>query len=402
MQSILEALSTRRVLLLTGPRQCGKTTLARHISVGTLTYRTLDDLTLLKAAEIDPHGFIKNPDGLMIIDEVQRAPFLLQAVKKAVDEDNRNGQYLLTGSANINALPNVQESLAGRVQKIRLRTLTQAELQGSEPIFLQKAFSQEFRELAAVEDKKQILEYCFTGGFPEAIRLPVKNQRKWHEDYIHAILERDLRQISNIHKLDAMEDLVKIVCAWSGKFIDISAIGAQLSIRRPTLESYMNALEILYLMERLPPWTKTDYQRAGKQSKLYVTDCGLVCSLLKWQLEEVFLDSDRSGKIMETFVYNELATQVDASDGQYSIYHYRDRDRREIDFLIERDDGALLGIEVKAGSGVGYNDFKHLVWFKNTMAEDKPFVGIILYTGEHTVSFGPNLWALPYAHLWKN
>ena len=399
-QSILNAIHTRRVLLLAGPRQCGKTTLTRHLDLPQATYRTLDDITLLQAAETDPQGFIKNAEGTMVIDEVQRAPLLLQAIKKTVDEDNRNGQYLLTGSANINALPNVHESLAGRVQKIRLRTLTQAEIQGAAPIFLARAFSQEFAKMGALEDKRQILEYCFAGGFPEALRLSPKHQGKWHKDYIEALLERDLREISNIHKLDAMQSLIKVMCAWSGKFIDISAIGANLSIRRPTLESYINALEILYLIERVPPWAKRDYQRTGKQFKLFVTDCGLVSSLLNWKMDDVCLDSDRSGKIIETFVYNELATQIDANDRQYTLYHYRDREKREIDFLIEREDGALLGIEVKAGSNVGLNDFKHLSWFQANMAQDTPFVGIIVYTGEHIVPFGPNLWAVPCGQLW--
>ena len=401
MRSLLEAIDTRRVLLLNGPRQCGKTTLAQHIQRKNITNRTLDDIALLKSANIDPHGFIKISKGMMIIDEIQRAPFLLQAIKKAVDENTRNGQYLLTGSANINALPSVQESLAGRIQKIRLRTLAQAELEGSPPTFLPRAFSQEFNNNCFGEDKEQILKHCFRGGFPETISLKDTQRRRWHEDYVNAILERDLREISNVYRIEAMKDLIKIVCSWSSKFIDISAIGAHLSIKRSTLESYLNSLEILYLIERLPPWTKTDYQRVGRQSKLFVTDCGLICSLLRWNFEEVFLDSDRSGKIIETFIYNELAAQIDATDAEYAIYHYRDRENREIDFLIERSDGAFIGLEVKAGSNVGLNDFKHLMWFQNNIAKDKSFIGIVLYTGENVIPFGNKLWAIPCSHLWK-
>ncbi len=400
MASILNAIHARRVLLLNGPRQCGKTTLIRHLPIQNTVYRTLDDIALLKSAEADPQGFVKNAEGVMVIDEVQKAPLLLQAIKKVVDEDNRNGQYLLTGSANINALPNSYESLAGRIQKIRLRTLTQAEIQEAPPLFLNRAFAQEFQQKTYREDKEQILNYCFAGGFPEVLRLQAKHRRKWHKDYIDAILERDLRDISHIHKIEIMQDLVKIVCAWSSKFMDVSAIGAHLSIRRPTLEVYLNALEILYLVEKLPPWIKTDYQRIGRQSKLFVTDCGLICSLLGWNIEEVLLDSDRSGKIVETFVYNELATQIDASDGSYVMYHYRDRENREIDFLIEKDNTALLGIEVKAGSSIAREDFKHLIWFQNSIAKTRPFVGIVLYTGEHILPFGKNLWAVPCAYLW--
>lgn len=403
--SILEAMKTRRVLLLNGPRQCGKTTLAKHIGkhVGAekIIYRTLDDVGLSKAAENDPHGFVKHTEGMMIIDEIQKVPSLLPAIKKSVDEHTRYGQFLLTGSANINALPSVNESLAGRIQKIRLRTLTQAEIVGSNVNFLERAFSEDFSSQPFYEDKRQILDYCFRGGYPEAIRLSPETRQLWHQDYIEALLERDLKEITKIHRYDAMQDLVKVLCSWTGKFLDISAIGAHLSIRRQTLESYMNALEILYLIERIPAWVKTDYQRVGRRPKLFVTDCGLVCSLLRWRIDQVFLDSDRSGKIIENFVYTELATHIDVSKGQYSLYHFRDRAHREIDFLIEREDGGLLGIEIKAGSGISMHDFNHLYWFQHNLACKKKFVGIVLYTGEQTVSFGPSLWAVPLASLWQ-
>ncbi len=405
INSILEAMHTRRVLLLNGPRQCGKTTLANHIgkNIGKekVIYRTLDDVGLSKAAENDPHGFVKHSEGIMIIDEIQRVPSLLPAIKKSVDEHTHSGQFLLTGSANINALPSVNESLAGRVQKIRLRTLTQAEIMGTKAHFLERAFSQHFSSGSFYEDKEQILEYCFRGGYPEAIKLSPKARNLWHQDYIEALLERDLKEIARIHRYDAMQDLFKVLCSWSGKFLDISAIGTHLSIRRQTLESYMNALEILYLIERIPSWIKTDYQRVGRRPKLFVTDCGLICSLLRWRQDQVLLDSDRSGKIIESFVYNELATQIDVSQGLYNLYHFRDRENREIDFLIERDDGTLLGIEIKAGSGINMHDFKHLSWFQNNLAQNKNFIGIVLYTGEHAVPFGPSLWAVPLASIWE-
>lgn len=156
----------------------------------------------------------------------------------------------------------------------------------------------------------------------------------------------------------------------------------------------------MYLIERLQPWTKTDYQRVGRQSKLFVTDSALVCSLLKWNIDEVMLNSDRSGKIIETFIYNELATHVDAHDGLYALYHYRDRTGHEVDFIVEREDGQLLGIEVKAGSSVGIEDFKHLIWMRDHLAPDRFSVGIVLYTGEHILRFGESMWAVPFSDIW--
>lgn len=401
-KSILEkAIKTRRVLLLSGARQCGKTTLAKQLATADTTYRTLDDLAIRQLAEVDPHGFVKHTGKMLIIDEVQRVPALLSAIKLIVDEDTQPGQYLLTGSANITSLPGVQESLAGRIRKVRLRPLAQGELLGGAPTFLEKAFKLSFPEQKkSIYDRKAILELAFRGGFPEAIALDETERQQWHRDYMAALLERDLSDITHISRHSAMRELVRTLAAWSGKFMDISAIGSGLSIRRPTLESYINALEALYIIERVQPWTRTDYERVGKQTKLYMADPGLMASILRWRMAQVELDSDRSGKLIETFIFNELASQIDANNGRYELFHYRDREQREIDFLIERDDQVLLGIEVKAGSAISAADFKHLKWFRDNIAKNRPFYGIVLYSGEFAGSMGDNLWAVPFGALW--
>jgi len=399
---IESAMKTRRVLLLCGPRQCGKTTLAKQIARKDTKYLTLDNLAIRQLAETDPHGFVQHAGNMMIIDEVQRVPHLLSAIKLVVDENTEPGQYLLTGSANIQALPNVQESLAGRVRKIRLRPFAEGELQNCKPDFIDRAFRQTFStSVNQIYDRKKMLTIAMRGGYPEAILLSEKERQQWHKDYINALLERDLIDISHITRHDAMNELVHVVAAWSGKLMDISSIGAGLSIRRPTVESYLNALEALYLVERVQPWAHTDYDRVGKQSKLYMTDTGLMAAILRWQIAQVELDADRSGKLIETFIFNEIAAQIDASAGRYELFHYRDREKREIDFVIERDDQALLGIEVKAGSVVSSSDFKHLKWFQENIAKDRPFIGIVLYSGDHAGSMGENLYAVPFKALWS-
>ena len=391
----------RRVLLLSGPRQSGKTTLAHDLESDQTEYRTLDDGTLREAAENDPQGFIKRNTKTLIIDEVQRIPSLLPAIKKAGDEDTRPGQYLLTGSANIQSIPTIKESLAGRIAKIRLRQLTQGEMREIAPRFIDSAFKQSFLHSHAHYDRDALLEIAFRGGFPEPMKLQDRGRKRWHTDYIDAILERDLKDITKIHRKNAMRELVNVLAAWSGKFMDLSAIGSGLSIQRSTIESYINALETLYLVERVYPWTKTDYDRVGKQNRLFMVDSGLMSSLLRWKMDQVRLDSDRSGKLIETFAFNEIMAQVDAGDDRYELSHYRDREKREIDFLIEREDNALLGIEIKAGSAIGKNDFKHMKWFQNNLAKSKEFIGIILYTGQFPASFGDNLWAVPFGLLWS-
>ncbi len=400
-KAIKTARKERRVLLLGGPRQCGKTTLVKQLETKTVEYRTLDDGTLRGAAENDPKSFVEHEQDMLIIDEIQHVPALLPAIKKIVDNNKAPGQFLLTGSANIQTLPGTKESLAGRIANIRLRTLTEGEIRETKPQFLERAFKLSFkRQDWENYDRNAVLEIAFRGGFPEIIESGARSRRRWHRDYIRALLERDLKEIAKIHRHDAMRELVNTLAAWSSKYMDIAAIGGNLAIRRPTLESYINTLEALYLIERVHPWTKTDYGRVGKQKKIFMTDTGLMTSILKWNIDQVRNDSDRSGKLIESFVFNELAAFIDTGDGEYELYHYRDREQREIDFIIERDDGAILGIEVKASATATKDDFKHLKWFGVNIAKDRPFIGIVLYTGESGLSFGDNLWAVPFGAMW--
>ena len=402
-QAIEKSLKNRRVLLLNGARQCGKTTLAKQLVAKDTIYRTLDDPAVCTLAENDPHGFVQHPENRMLmIDEIQRAPQLLSAIKLVVDEDTRPGQYLLTGSANIQSLPSVQESLAGRITKIRLRPLTQGEIVGAKPTFVDRVFEGISESTYTPHvDRKTMLSLALRGGFPEAVKLPQDDREQWHLDYINALLERDLRDIAKITQQHDMQELVHTLAAWSGKFMDISAIGAGLSIRRPTIESYINALEALYIVERVYPWIRTDYERVGKQSKIYMTDSGTMSAILRYRFDQIELDADRSGKLIETFIFNELSALMDLSGGKYRLFHYRDREKREIDFLIEREDKALLGIEIKAGSAIGEADFKHLKWFRDNIAKNTPFIGVVLYTGSESGSMGKQLHAMPMSALWQ-
>ena len=401
LDTIEKALGIRRVLLLCGARQCGKTTLARELVSPDVIYRTLDDTSARQIAEIDPQGFVSHSGKTLIIDEVQHVPELLSAIKIRVDENTRMGQYLLTGSADIQSFPGVRESLAGRIRKIRLRPLAHGEILSAAPDFLDRAFGRNFGPPENTYGRDRILDIAFAGGFPEAILLDGAQRKLWHRDYVDALVDRDLRDLRHIRRRDAIWELVRILAAWSGRLIDISAIAAGLSVTRPTVETYINALEALYLVERLRPWKRTDYARVGLQPRLFMTDSGLMASILGWDREQVGMDADRSGKLIETFMFNEIAAQIDAHPGQYELFFYRDREKREIDFLVERDDGALLGIEIKAGSAIGRNDFKNLRWFRENIARKRPFTGIVLYSGEITGSMGDGLWAVPFGTVWN-
>jgi hypothetical protein len=401
-QNVKEALKTRRVIVISGARQTGKTTLAKQILDKNCVFRPLDVNAFYESAVNDPTGFVANDSGTMVIDEIQKVKKLITEIKYVVDNNNRPGQYLLTGSADINSLPEVTESLAGRVKNMRLRPLTQGEILRKKPSFLTKAFAADFPRQITGYDKKAIFDLAFRGGFPEVVRLDTQKDRKdWHNDYIAALLKNDLKDVANISRQDTLKDIIGILASWSGKFMDVSPVCSFLGLSRPALVSYINALETLFLFERVAPWIKTDYDRVGRSHKHYAGDTGFMAAVLGWNPDDILLDVDRSGKLMETFVFQELAVQVDL-DSAYSLYQYRDREKREIDFLVEREDGALIGIEVKASYSVSSDDFKHQRWFmENIIKGKKPYIGLVLYTGEQTLSFGENLQAVPISALWS-
>ncbi|MDR2581415.1 MAG: ATP-binding protein [Fibromonadaceae bacterium] len=398
-KSIKHALKHRRIVILSGARQTGKTTLVQQIVGKDMDYRTLDDTFLLTLAKEDPKGFVRNTVAkTMVIDEIQKAPNLIPEIKILADRNNRNGQFLLTGSANLKTLPSVTESLAGRVKNIRLRPLTMSEISSAKPLFLEKAFNKNFPLKVEGFGKSEIMEIAFRGGFPEVIRLKkFTEQREWHKDYLITLLEHDLREIANIKRQNALKELLGVLASWSAKYMDAAAIGSSLSLNKLTLDSYINALVSLYLFEQVPPWLKTDYDRVGRRAKFYATDTGLMASILGWNKKDALLNHDRAGKLIETFVFQEIAAQIDLENA--SLYHYRDRENREIDFIIEREGGALLGIEVKAGHNVSKEDFKHLEWFSKNLAKDN-FTGIVLYSGDRTIHFSKNMLAVPTAMLW--
>jgi len=400
VENTQKALKNRRVVAISGARQTGKTTLTEQVMGDKGVYRSLDKAEFLQAAQYDPNEFVKNSGGTMVIDEIQKVPSLLSEIKLAVDRNNRTGQYLITGSANLRTIASVSDSLAGRIKHIRLRPLTIGEILRNKPTFLDHTFADNFPAQIKGYDKDTIFDFAFRGGYPEALRLSnAKERKEWYRDYIDNLLNKDLYDVENIRRLDTMRDLVKILAGWSGKFMDKAKIGSTLEISKSTFDIYINALIALFIFERVPPWTKTDYELAGKKSKIYATDTGLMASLLNWKREDLHLDPDRSGKLMETFVFQELSAQIDL-DSDYSLYQYRDTKKREVDFLIEKENEGLVGIEVKASHKVSIEDFAPQIWFKENIIKDKmPYRGIVLYSGEDTLSFGNGMKAVPAAAL---
>lgn len=394
---LLEALSARRGVFLTGARQAGKTTLANMLEMDGAKSLSLDEDTQLAAAKLSPADFVdRGSIRTLIIDEVQKAPELLNAIKIKVDGDNSRGQYLLTGSANLRFVKAVKDSLAGRFATIRLRTLATAEANGRRPDFLGNAFAGKFNRNAGTFPKKDILHAAFTLGYPEQIEMTTKERRRWHRGYLSDLLSRDVRDVTEIRKLDVLLQMAEWLMAHTAQFFSVDEMCAKLSISKVTAETYLDTLRALYLFDKVPAWGRGDYDRAGKRPKWVAADTGLVASVLRWDEADMVL-SPQSGKFIETWVYHQLASQAEAS-GDYRISHFKDRYGREIDYVVEDDKGDILGVEVKSGSRVGLEDFRHLKWFGKNLCR-KGFVGIVLYTGEEVLGFGDGIYAVPMSCL---
>lgn len=395
---VVDSTQFMRVVYVCGTRQCGKSTL-----VGTLLpfegeIRSLDDPSFRDAAISDPIFFLRNSKTPVLIDEIQKVPLLIDYIKMIVDQNDQCGQFILTGSSDVFSLPSVHESLAGRIAKIRLRTLTQGEVLSSAPNFFCQLDQKMFLPTPECFSKALVSEIAIRGGYPAVINFNQRQRTLWHQYYLEDLLSKDLKDIADIRKMTSMDMVINILYAYSSKFFDLGSLTSELSIDRKTFETYYSYFKQMYLFDSVEAWAKTDYQRVTKQKKIFATDTGLMSSKLGWNLEEVINDKDRCGKLIETYVYNELVVQCELIGAK--VYHYRDKDKREIDFIVERKN-QTIGIEVKASETVRTDDLKHLRWFNQRFfKDDSSFVAILFYCGNQVLSFGNNYWALPISVLW--
>jgi predicted AAA+ superfamily ATPase len=363
-------------------------------------YLTLDNQQLRQSAQEDPLDFLLRYEGKTVaIDEIQKAAGLISVIKMLVDQNPAPGQFLLTGSAEIPSQPAAVDSLAGRISPVRLRTLTVGEMMRVRPLFFEMAQTKSWPTNFSYDDKKDIFNLALTGGYPEVQGKNSTDRLIWHTDYCNVLLERDLKEIKNIRRTDKLKKLVTLLTAWSGKYLNKDFLATTLKISNATLDTYLNTLAALYLFDEVPAWSDTDYARVGKQSKIYCNDTGFMSSMLNFEPDNVMNNSDQAGKLIETFVYNQIAAIV-ALNPLWEIFHYRDAKQREIDLIVKTPEH-IYGIEVKSGRTARIEDTKHLKWFKNNMKLDKPFLGLLLYAGNNVLPFGDQIWALPLAALWS-
>lgn len=394
-----EALADTPVVLIVGPRRAGKTTLVRKMEEAGRTYITLDDQTTLDAAQSDPAGFIRGLEQV-IIDEIQRAPGLLLAIKKAVDEDNRPGRFLLTGSANVLTLPRVADSLAGRMETIRMLPLAQAEILGKTPTFLERLFEGNLQRDGKAIMGDELVQLVLSGGYPEAIKRESERRRQdWTRSYLASILTRDLRDIANIEKLTELPKFVRVLAEYSGQLVNYSEFGSSIHVSHKTGQRYLALLEQVFLVATLQPWYTNALKRIVKTPKMHFLDSGVLATTRGLSFERVNADRSVFGALLESFVFAEILKLMTASDLRLTPYHFREQQMHEVDIVLERDDGMIVGVEVKASATAKSTDFAGL----RTLAEvcgRKFAYGVVLYDSTDIVHFGDRLAAAPLSCLW--
>lgn len=398
---VREAMSDTPVVLLNGARQTGKTTLARELAARTgAQYFTLDDSATLALAGGDPTGFIRGLVGNVVIDEIQKAPDLFPAIKLSVDLDRRPGRFMLTGSANVMTLPRLSESLAGRMEVIPLFPFSAGELRGGPEGFLGRLFGSGFTGGLPVETGGELHARIVRGGYPEAVQRETAERRTaWFAAYISTILQRDVRDLARVEGLTALPHLLRILTARTSGLLNLADVGRDAGLPHTTLTRYMTLLETVFLLHRLPAWSPNFGQRSVKAPKLHLMDTGLACHLIGADVGRFRQDRTLLGRMLETFVVGELRKQVSWWNPQVSLYHFRTAVGSEVDVVLEKADGTVAGVEVKAGSTVGAGDFSALIALRDRLGH-RFAAGVVLHEGPQTIPFGDRLWLLPVSELW--
>ncbi len=402
---LVEAVNHSRVVLVNGPRQVGKTTLVRElIDFGPeASYTTFDEIATLSFAQRDPAGFIGQFTGTTILDEIQRVPELFLPIKAAVDRRKQPGSFVLTGSANVYALPRLADSLAGRLQIVTLWPLSQGEIDGTKENFIDWAFRKEISLPRSFDsDRKDILGRAIRGGYPEAIdRKTDRLRRMWMDAYIATLLNRDVRETGNIRDLKDFPVLLNALAIRSGTLMNISDISRTVGIPHETLRRYLALLEALWLIVELPAWSANLGKRLVRTPKMTLNDTGLLAGIMNLDPRRLNREPVYMGQLLESFVVMELRKQMGWNDTPVKMFHFRDQKGAEVDILLESASGEVVGIEVKSTATPRAEDFAGLRTLQAAVG-DRFRRGFLLHLGEKASGASKDLYALPIAALWRH
>ena len=410
MQAQIEdALEWARVVMIHGARQTGKTTLARSIcDARGGTYLSMDDEALRHSVLDDPAAFLASQPQPVIVDEVQRGgDRLILAVKQLVDTDTTPGRFVLTGSTNFLTVPNISESLAGRVQIFRLNPFSEAELVGAVPAEIDRWFGAGPAPAASGgPDRADYFERVCRGGFPDAVGLSPQRRRRWFESYIDTVVQRDIAALADIRKSAALAPLLRWTAGVTGSPVNLSDASRRLGLSRAALTTYMEWLRTVFLVRELPAWSRGLTASTARRPKHHLIDSGLAASLIGVSADGLAIPTaPAAGPLLETFTVNEIARQATVSASSYQLSHYRDHKGREIDLIITSDNGDVVAVEIKATGSPAPRHMTHLEWLRDRLDTAAPgtfSAGILLYTGPHTLATGDRLHMRPVSSLWSN
>jgi hypothetical protein len=399
---VLEALTDTRVVTLNGARQAGKSTLARvaaRTSANAL-FRLLDDPATLRAAQDDPADFVEH-DGLLVIDEVQLAPELFRSIKVAVDTDPQPGRFLLTGSAQVLALRDLPDALPGRMEIVELWPFSQGEIDHSPDAFVDAAFARgPTLSRTSTLRKRDYLERVTRGGYPEAVRRSPRRRAAFFDSYLTNLIERDVKELAAIERRGDLRRLLSLLAGRSGGILVSAALATASGIPRTTLNRYLELLTTVFLIKQIPAWSSGQTQRAIGSPKLAFVDTGIASHLLGQDATRLGEPDGAAGPMIETFVLTELGRQLTWCSERARLYHYRTKDKIEVDAVLETPDGRVIAIEVKAGATVRAEDLAGLRHLADRLGS-RLVAGYVLYTGQQTLPFGDRLRAIPIDALWQ-
>lgn len=396
-----EALADTRVVLVNGARQAGKSTLVRHVGAELgADWRTFDRAATRRAATFDETEFVTS-DRLIIIDEVQRVPELLLAIKERVDTHRRPGQFLLTGSARILGLRSLPDTLVGRMETIELWPLSQGEIDNTPDAFIDAAFAlgPKLRNETAMT-RSDYLDRIVRGGFPEAVVRAPSRRSRFLDGYVADLVNRDVIQLSDIQRGPQMRKLIGLLAAQTSQLLRPGTLAGKLGLSQQTVEHYLWLLEEVFLVKRIPAWSRNLSSRTTRTPKMIMVDSGIAAELTGQTTASLRRRPDAVGPLLESFVISEIARQLSWSSTTADLFHYRTRDQVEVDLVLENRRGEVVAIEVKASATVRGEDFAGLRHLQARLGDDL-LVGIVLYTGDQTLPFGPGLRAMPIAAVWE-
>jgi predicted AAA+ superfamily ATPase len=383
------------VLLISGARQVGKSTLALHL--GIENYITLDDINIYEMAKNDPKGFIENLQKPVIIDEAQRLPKLMITIKEYIDRDRTNGEFVLTGSASLQGFKDISDSLSGRIGIVELYPLSLKEKSQKEENIID-IFGASLDQYILKKYPIDIKKYILDGGYPEILKIDSQKAKYlWFSSYIRTYIESDARELANIRNLDKFVKMYRLCMIRSGNMFNKNELQKEAGLDNKTFDSYFAVMEHTYQIQKLQPFFKNQLKRLVKTPKIYATDTGILSHLLQIGTREELENSHYKGDVVETFIYDELLKANSAALRKVGLYYYRTTDKKEIDFILDYGH-KIVAIEVKTSKSVSKSDFKHMYHLQKETPElfDK---GIVLYGGNTLLRLDEKMYAVPFGFL---